>query len=650
MKKLIYLFVAAAACLLCSCQVEQVIEENDSSAVVLVAKEFTASMEPETKALLGGDGKSVSWKAGDVISVYDDIDPSVAHPFTAQSTGASVKFSGSVASGATRFYAVYPAEAVVSFDSANERFTVQIPEVQYAVEGGFDPRACVAGAYLEDAGGDPDGLKFKLVNGLLKFSVDYDDVLAVTISNTARSMSGYYTFDVQSASSGKIANVGDGNLADAYKSYRYKDVSLRNEDGTPLTKGASYYMVCRQAGATPYKGVSVSVIREDALIANKVYNPETELVVARKAVRNFGEFRGLSFASKSRYAMYQLGFDLVIGGKVYNKSLHGDAQLKTSSDNSGNIRSYLNNEGDKVTFLANGTYNCGSVTVTDNVAICPDADGPVTVTCNNGWNVKSGSLAVYGLDMSISESNNVTSNGGGPTDDVDYIVFDHCKVSGICKAFWIPNGSSKEYTVGEFVIVNSTLAVGAGNINLININGNTHRENCHKVMFRNNLVYASTGTLTVKVLNSPNSDSAKSTDTVMDIDVQDNIFVNTPHGNMFTYCVPKSIIFKNNIQWETNGTDQAAFGSSKAKLFKFHSSVSTATTAPAVLSDNYAYGMAADVTWTYSDGNADTLMDNLGMTDSGLPDATPLFTTAPSVSAGVCTYTLAPGYTGIGPQ
>ena len=60
--------------------------------------------------------------------------------------------------------------------------------------------------------------------------------------------------------------------------------------------------------------------------------------------------------------------------------------------------------------------------------------------------------------------------------------------------------------------------------------------------------------------------------------------------------------------------------------------------------------MDSDVTWTYSDGNGSTLMTDLGISDSGLPDATPLFTVAPTVSAGVCTYTLAPGYTGIGPQ
>ena len=136
---------------------------------------------------------------------------------------------------------------------------------------------------------------------------------------------------------------------------------------------------------------------------------------------------------------------------------------------------------------------------------------------------------------------------------------------------------------------------------------------------------------------------------MLDIDLQNNIFVNVPSGNMVTYYRPKSLTVRNNIQWETNTTNQATFGAAKAKLFKFDSGVSLSTTT-ATLADNYAYGMDSDVTWTYSDGNGTTLMTDLGISDSGLPDATPLFTVAPTVSAGVCTYTLAPGYTGIGPQ
>ena len=69
-----------------------------------------------------------------------------------------------------------------------------------------------------------------------------------------------------------------------------------------------------------------------------------------------------------------------------------------------------------------------------------------------------------------------------------------------------------------------------------------------------------------------------------------------------------------------------------------------------VLENNYAHGLASDMRWTYSDERSASVMAALGITDSGLPDAAPLFSTAPAVAGGKVTYTLASGYEFLGPQ
>ena len=657
MKKIVSAFFLAAIPFLFACTKSE-IARPEQGGIKLVPKVFSATIyeapEPgvSSKGSLGEDGKTVQWAAGDSIAVFDDVNPDIPHVFVAQSSGVSTQFTGSVSDGSTVFYAVYPYSAYKAFDADNERFTVEVPQIQYAVEDGFDPRGCIAGAYLTDSEGNASGFNFKLVNGLLKFSVDYDDVVGVTFSNTSRKMSGYYTFDVQADQSGKIANVGDSNLATELRNFRYDDVSLRNADGKKKKKGAVYYVVSRQSSvSSPFASPSVTLIREGGKIGSKSYS--TGLVVARKAIRDFGSISGLSNFATDRYTYYQAGFDIVIGGKVFNKAKFGDAQLKTDKDNSGNIRSYLYNAEDKVTFLAPGTnYTCGSVTAVANVAVLANEDENVPVTVNNAWNINSGSIAVYGLDLNIGGSIAMSSNTANATADAEYLVFDHCSINGLQKNFWAANKDGKDYIVKEFVVTNCVIGMAVNGLSFFNINSCNHKENCKKLTYTNNVMYATTGaTFTLNLLNCDNSeaactgDGAAATATVLDIDVQNNLFVNMVSGNLIKYNRPKSLILKNNVEWDTNNSNVLGT-TTKAKLFKVYSTEGTV----AELSGCYAHGLTEGYTFTYSDNSADALMQSLGITDNGLPDAATLFSTAPAVAGGKVSYTFASDYSFIGPQ
>ncbi len=649
MKKIVSAFFLAAIPFLFACTKSE-IARPEQGGIKLVPKDFSATIyeapEPgvSSRGSLGEDGKTVQWAAGDSIAVFDDVNPDIPHVFVAQSSGVSTRFTGSVSDGSTVFYAVYPYSAYKAFDADNERFTVEVPQIQYAVEDGFDPRGCIAGAYLTDSEGNASGFNFKLVNGLLKFSVDYDDVVGVTFSNTSRYISGCFTFDVLAAESGKIANVGDSKLADEYKPNRSYGVSLRNKDGSPLKKGAVYYVATRQSSTSnPFNGVSVGLVRANAQCATKSYT--AGLVVARKAIRDFGTFSGLTFET-DRYQYYQAGFDIVIGGKVFNKSKFGDAQLKSTSDNSGNIHGYFNGTADKVTFLEPGAYTCLNVTCSTNVAILPRRAENVSVNATKCWNMTQGSIAVYGMDITVDAGNGVSANTKNNVADAEYLIYDHCSITGIGKSFWSPNSGGKDFALKELVVNNCIIGIAATGTSFFNINSCTYKENCKKFTYTNNVMYATTGeTFKINLLNCAN-DSTATAATVMDIDVENNIFVNMVSGNMLKYHQPKSLVLKNNVEWENNGVNAAAVGASKSKWFVFaYPDVMTV-----VLENNYAHGLASDMRWTYSDERSASVMAALGITDSGLPDAAPLFSTAPAVAGGKVTYTLASGYEFLGPQ
>ncbi len=320
--------------------------------------------------------------------------------------------------------------------------------------------------------------------------------------------------------------------------------------------------------------------------------------------------------------------------------------MKTPADNSGNIRSYLYNETDKVTFLAPGTYNCGSVTAVANVAVVAQGDDDVVVTVNNAWNMNSGSIAVYGLKLNLVSTINMSSNTQNTTADAEYLLFDHCFINGLCKSFWTPNSKGKNFTVKEFLVTDCVIGIGATGQSFFNINSCNYKENCKKATFTNNVMYATTGaTFKINLLNCAN-DSTATAATVMDIDVENNILVNMVSGNMLKYHQPKSLILKNNVEWENNNANSEAVGATKSKWFVF----AYPDVMSVVLENNYAHGLASDMRWTYSDERSASVMAALGITDSGLPDAAPLFTNAPAVADGKVTYTLASGYEFIGPQ
>ena len=612
----------------------------------LTKKTFEAIMgdAPGSKTTLNANGKTIEWKAGDFIAVYDDVDPTTPHKFTALSNGTTSSFEGEVNTGSTKFYAVYPYDACVTFDSANERFTVQIPQVQYAVKDGYDPRANVAAAYVE--GTVDDKLYFKLVNGLLKFTVDYDNIVGVQIENTSRCMSGYYTFDVLSAESAKIANVGDSNLEAGYKSSRYKNIMLKNEDGSPLEQGATYYIVSRQSSAdNPYVSPSVSLISSSAQVAVK--SSANGLVVARKSVVNLGEFASLSFET-SRYAAYQAGFDVEVAGNVYNISTNGSASLLNASGDDFDIRStmigasgvfFLKSDGHN---FINGTPS-NSYNSSGDIVLIADSDN-VTYRIEKAMNITQGSLVMKGIDIDATGfTSNIFSNGSYVSDPTA-LIFEDCTFKGLEKQIFNTNSSQYNHGINKVIFNGCQIEFAAAVGGVININKNATSVSAWKeFVFTNNIVYSSTGSnLLSKILNCAAKYTAAG-DSVLKLRIENSIFYNIANnGSLFTFPSYSKITVDKVLQFVVDDTNVGG-DSGISKLFKSDS---------AQHSDSSASNFGVYGTLTGGDTNTFVLCDS-GDRIGGITNTVTTLADYPFVSATPLTggFALIPAYASTyGPQ
>lgn len=235
MKKSIVLMAVAAMTFAASC-----IKDNSVQTEALGTKTFSANTEPSVKTGFEGTEKKVYWTSGDAISVF---------PITAGEVGASTDFPASNIDGSTadftgaindadRYFAVYPADAGITFDGTT--LTTAIPEVQEAVPGGFDTDLNLMAAMTDEGG---DHFSFQNLCSLFKITIpdnggDYDKIKSITIrSNYA--LTGAYSY-----------NFADNDLAAGEPVSSTADcgtVTLCHENGDCIAPG-TYYLVVSPSG------------------------------------------------------------------------------------------------------------------------------------------------------------------------------------------------------------------------------------------------------------------------------------------------------------------------------------------------------------------------------------------------------------------
>ena len=147
MKKIIY-YCAAVVCAICSSSCsENVAEEKQTfgGEITLYATQGLFDGDASSRTALAV-GNLVNWSSGDQFSVFDGIRN---NQFSLQASGVTESsFVGSVTSGTTKMYGLYPYTPTAMFEG-NTIFGAVVPERQYAVSGNFDKRAVIMTACTE---------------------------------------------------------------------------------------------------------------------------------------------------------------------------------------------------------------------------------------------------------------------------------------------------------------------------------------------------------------------------------------------------------------------------------------------------------------------------------------------------------------------
>lgn len=651
MKKYL-IFAATAAFALVSCVKETPIEKQDVPDG-LVRMTFQASIEADapTRAYLATNGKSTEWKAGDEIAVFDNVNNNV-HKFVAESDGATTSFTGTVNVGAESFVAVYPYTDATAYDDESDTpITANIPVIQEAVMGSYDPKAALFVATVNNDPPVDDVLEvnqkftFTPAFGLFKVTVDVDDVMALYVENTNIAMSG----SVYAKATGSLSN-GPGTT--------YKWISLQKEDGTALDQG-DYYIVSRFAGTNSFKNFKMTYVKSDASALTRAASDDiTSTTFKRKSIADMGELSDFpGTPAVSWYTYYQAGLDVKIGSKTINRLTEGDATLiqNESASDVFDFRSAVSGKTGVFFFAtAGGAFKNGStISISKNLYLLNDANTKVlfTSTDNKSWNFMNGSLYLKGLTFDVSGRTGgaLFTNYTGVSAVSDDFIMEDCAFYGMTKNLYAPSSTLLDYIVRRIEVIGCSFGYNmTSNIDMLNLSAATHPADLKYFVFKNNLVYNSTGTNTTRVtiLSMPAYAEAAYT---LDAQITENLMVNAvgASNGSWAFTDVVSLEITDNVFYDGN-----SYGSN-CNLFDIKNT--STSVSDLVFSGNICIGLSSDKKWTHTNGT----IAGLNNVKNALPNSTnqitkseasSVFSAAPSITAGKVSYTLLPAYQNVGPQ
>lgn len=660
MKKM-YLFAAfAAAFAFLACTKEMAApEQNEGVDEGLVPFSFYATVDnsegEDSKVFINTETGKVNWKSGDKLSVFDNADNyATNHVFTANTDGVAVSFDGSLNAGFANFTAIYPySEGIVYTSGESNPIAYDIPVIQEAVKGSFDPKAA---RYVATGTNLSDELSFKAAFALLKVNVDVDDVVALYVENTSRDMSG-------SVSISTGAGVGNG------PGTRYRRITLKKSDDSVLEQG-DYYIVVRflnpSDASQKYSNFKLTYIKEDASCLTRAASEDVfGTHVARGTVANLGSLSSFTGTpAVSWFTYYQAGLDVKIGSKTINRFTKGDATLinNESISEAYDFRSAVSSKTGVFFFkTAGGAFtNASTISITQNLYLLNDSNTKVLFTNQNkSWNFMNGSLYLKGLSFDVSGRTGgaLFSNASGVTEVSDDFIMEDCVFYGMTKNLYAPHSSYNGYIVHRLEAVGCSFAYNlpSTNIDMINMSAATKPYDLQNFVFKNNLVYnsststsTSTGTNTtrVTVLCMP---AYVAGTYILDADITENLMVNAVGGSngSWAFTDVASLVIKDNISYEEN-----SYGSN-CNLFVINNTETSISDLE--LSNNICIGLNSDKKWTYTNGTIAALTNVKAALPNGTnqitkSDASSVFSVSPSISAGIVSYTLLAAYKNVGPQ
>lgn len=259
---------------------------------------FTASFSEDTKTILV-DGVDVWWMPGDKIGIKDAESPLES---LIEKPSAITKFKGTVGY-ALEYFAVYPYEALSSWDSESGRAFVELPSVQKAVEGTFDNGVNIAVAKTDNK---DMSFRFRNVLGYVKFTLTQESgpICSVSVSTDGlgeEALCGTVCIDCTSDTpSAEISGTGENTVSLVAESVMQPgDYYIALLPGT-YSRGLEFVFTDSQ-GRTAKKAIS------------------RDLTMSKGKIQNIGVIKGLDFSDEQPDNPAEGDYDIVdvpVGGAL----------------------------------------------------------------------------------------------------------------------------------------------------------------------------------------------------------------------------------------------------------------------------------------------------------------------------------------------
>ena len=298
MKKTFKLFAAALAIVAaasCAKEISNDIIQNENPAEETVHMTFSASIDAEEDTKTALNGKVVEWKESDNIKLFkNDYYPSVSGicavvAGTISQDKKFADFEGDLVPS-TDYIAAYPADWYV--DRYGTQYRIDFPGLaeQVAVENSFDSSKHLM---IANSLSDDNHFQFKNVCALAKVTIGTDDVYSVIVEGKSQ----FSTYGDYGSIGGALGCKTNDLSWYAINSNQVHSITLKNEDGSALRKGATYYIVLP---ACTIKNFTLSVCDQSGTkIGSR--SKASDFVVERNKIYDLGtlEFKEVPFLNVS---------------------------------------------------------------------------------------------------------------------------------------------------------------------------------------------------------------------------------------------------------------------------------------------------------------------------------------------------------------
>lgn len=328
-------------------------EEENQAGMVFTTFSASHDVDDATRTALQ-DGKDVVWQTGDKITVFNN---GVGSSFTLDNTDAgktSGNFSGYTYAEGNKYYALSPANTEATI-SGNKISGVVLNANQTAIEGTYDPDACIMTAYSET-----QNLEFKHACSFIKIqlgdiSTDLKDLKSIVIKSKS-TIAGTFDATIEEDGANKgiasISNITNGS----------KKIVLEPKTGEEFQSNATYYIAVFPGEMDGFeihfetvqnsyrKTTTAKNTFNRAKIKNLGTYPTTWTETKKQEVIYGGEFTINAAGDKVRFSRGNLWAVMENATKVKEWKL-ADEQYSVIRNTSGNIRRSNCVDGDIVSLF-----------------------------------------------------------------------------------------------------------------------------------------------------------------------------------------------------------------------------------------------------------------------------------------------------------